>query len=229
MTGTGDSMKEERDSVRNIPVVIFLIILVIMIFNLEGGQEAFGGARGGGRGSGLAISSTGRAGIEVSNGLTRRTLDFEEDISGCMDTYDPATGETDEVPAEIRVAHSAFRKGKYYLLLIASATANCNIQGLCGAGKDHTALWVKLDRDLRLEDKKAAVIGACQAGITIFDPYLDATGDIPSMKAEDGMLVIDFGNTRGNEEEDIYYRLSYDTSHPERGALITARVKEAEE
>jgi len=61
-----------------------------------------------------------------------------------------------------------------YVLLLASAASNCNVQGECGAdGSDSTLFWLKITRDLSLAGKQSFPISDCRAhrvAVTTADP-----------------------------------------------------------
>jgi len=111
------------------------------------------------------------------------------------------------------------RDGRYYLVLLAEATSNCNVQGHCGAGSDDTLIWLKLSDRLKLEDKRAAVIVNCRSNIDVIEPEVEVTDDGPAIKLTDGKLNLKYGNISDDSADRS--RLIYDRNAPEKGFLIT--------
>ncbi len=113
-----------------------------------------------------------------------------------------------------------------YVVLLASAPPNCNIQGECGAGgSDTTLLWLKLSRDLKLADKQAFAIDDCRAGRSArITRETDPKGEIPDIyfeiKAKDlpwkgDVLQIDYEEKPGDAA--VVRRLIYDRRDPDAG------------
>ena len=106
----------------------------------------------------------------------------------------------------------------HYILLLASTNSNCNIQGICGAAEDLTLIWIKLDRILNFNEKKVVVINDCRNFVRLIDP----AGEWPeqTMRPEKGKLKVVFGDDR-EEEAGSVSRLTYDTSFPDKGLIMT--------
>jgi hypothetical protein len=209
-------------------IIIFSLVMLLCVSSIQAGQGKQSDAKGNGAASGLSVSFEGCAQIKITNKRLIAAVDFEDDI-GCLDfsLYDPATGkEFEDEDAGIRVMDKVFKDGYYYLLLHAVRQSNWNVQGWCGASKDHTIIWLKLDANLQLKDKKAAAVADCKAGIFMLDPKsddFDALNTLPELQA--GRFVVGYGAYEDYSGKNRYSRLSYDSKCPEKGLLITTKSK----
>src|SRR5262249_30536090 len=135
-------------------------------------------------------------------------------------------------PLGIKFVDRLKKDDKYYLVLIAQAQSNCNVQGLCGAASDFTLIWLKLGAGLKLEEKKFAVIEDCQANISVINSESDGPEsdgeEWPAVKLVGGKLAIEFGNSADDTAHTVS-RLTYDRKSPERGLVITAKEKKSQQ
>lgn len=122
--------------------------------------------------------------IRLTRGSQKLVLDLARDISGCPGrVYDPSTNEEYAGGASFEVVDETEKAPYTYLVLLASAAPNCNIQGECGAGgSDTTLLWLKLSSDLKLAGKQAFGIDDCRAGRSArITRETDPKGEIPDI------------------------------------------------
>jgi hypothetical protein len=163
--------------------------------------------------------------LRLTRGSQKLVLNLARDISGCPGrVYDPSTNEEFEGGASFEVVDET-EKGPYtYVVLLASAAPNCNIQGECGAGgSDTTLLWLKLSRDLKLAGKQAFGIDDCRAGRSArITRETDPEGEIPEtyfeIKPKDlpwngDVLKVDYEQDQGATVR----RLIYDRRNPDAG------------
>lgn len=167
------------------------------------------------------VSKAIRGRVRISNGKYQSVVDLEKDISGCFDLYDPTDRKFRlKDNAAIKVIDRVSQEAKYYIVLLADAESNCNIQGNCGAARDYTLIWLQLNDRLKLEDKRVAVIEDCRAQIELIEPdYSRGPDTEPPVKLVDGKLNLKYGNISDDKEDRS--RLIYDRHAPEKGFLIT--------
>jgi len=165
--------------------------------------------------------------IRVVAGTGRTLVNLTEEISGCLELFDSYPPKrVSKQPLGIRIIDRVRKDDKYYLVLLTEAQSNCNVQGHCGAASDYTLIWLKLGADLKLEEKKAAVIEDCQSNISLIDPVDDAKEE-PTFKLIRGKVTLEYGNMLDDDVHTIS-RLVYDRKSPEQGLVITTKEKKSQ-
>jgi hypothetical protein len=166
--------------------------------------------------------------IRIVAGARRTLVDLTDDISGCLELFDPHSPNwRSKQPLWIKVIDKVRKDDKYYLVLLTSAQSNCNVQGRCGAATDYTLIWLKLGAGLKLEEKQSAVIEDCKLDVSVVDPgRVDQDG--PTIKLVGDKLTVDYGNTFDDNVRTLS-RLVYDRSSPEQGFVITNREKKSQQ
>jgi hypothetical protein len=181
--------------------------------------------------------------IRIVAGAKRTLVTLTDDISGCLELFEPRSpNRIFKEPLVVNVIDRIRKDDKYYLVLLAEANSNCNVEGLCGRQGDHTLIWLKLGAGLKLEEKKAAVIDDCQARINVValngakdagskviylpDRYsdVDAKMEGPIIKLASGKLTIEYGNMLDDDVRTLS-QLVYDRKFPEQGFVITTTKK----
>jgi hypothetical protein len=166
--------------------------------------------------------------IRIVAGAEQAYINLTEDVSGCLDLFDPHSPEYRwKQPLWIKVIDRVRKDDKHYLVLLARAQSNCNVQGFCGAATDHTLIWLKLGIALKLEEKKSAVIEKCKSNIYLNDSEYDRQGELV-IKLVRGRLAIEYGNTIDDNVRTLS-RLVYDRKFPEQGFVITTTEKKSEQ
>jgi hypothetical protein len=166
--------------------------------------------------------------IRIVAGTKRTLVDLTDDVSGCLDLFDPHTPKLRmKQPLRIKVIDRVRKDDKYYLALLTSAQSNCNVQGHCGAATDSTLIWLKLGDGLKLEEKQSAVIVGCRAGIDVADHQYDRQDELV-IKLVRGRLSIEYGNMF-NDDVRTLSQLVYDRKFPEQGFVITTKEKKLQQ
>jgi hypothetical protein len=166
--------------------------------------------------------------IRIVAGTKRTLVDLTDDVSGCLDLFDPHTPKLKmKQPLGIKVIDRVRKDDKYYLVLLTSAQSNCNVQGHCGAATDSTLIWLKLGAGLKLEEKQSAVIVGCMTNIDVVDPQYDSRDKLV-IKSVRGRLAIEYGNTFDDDVRTLS-QLVYDRKFPEQGFVITTKEKKPQE
>ncbi len=167
--------------------------------------------------------------IRIVAGTKRTLVDLTDDISGCLELFDysyPPPRKWKQ-PLGIKVIDRVSKDDKHYLVLLAKAQSNCNVQGYCGAATDHTLIWLKLDAGLKLEEKQSAVIEDCKSNIYMTDQEYDRQDELV-IKLVRGRLAIEYGNTIDDNVRTLS-RLVYDRKFPEQGFVITTEEKKSQQ
>lgn len=108
--------------------------------------------------------------IRIVAGTEWTLINLTDDISGCLDLFDPHSPKYRwKLSLGIKVIDRVSKDDNRYLVLLAEAQSNCNVQGYCGAATDHTLIWLKLGAGLKLEEKQSAVIEDCKLNIYMID------------------------------------------------------------
>jgi hypothetical protein len=152
-------MKPEKPlRLRAVPVVLSLGALVL---GMAGASAA---ARPEGRWP-VAVETLQEGKIQLLRAGETRVVDLTREISGCKgETFDSSTKEKYPGGSTVEVVDETEKGPFTYVLLLASAPANCNVQGECSAGgPDATLLWMKVDKKLAVVDREAFALNDCSA------------------------------------------------------------------
>jgi hypothetical protein len=147
---------------RAVPVVLSLGALVVGMAGVSAAAPA--AARPAGRWP-VAVETLQEGKIQLLRTGEKRVVDLAREISGCKgSTFDSSTQEKYPGGPTIEVVDETENGPFTYVLLLASAPANCNVQGRCGAGgADATLLWLKVDKKLAVVDREAFAINDCRS------------------------------------------------------------------
>ncbi|HEX4961239.1 MAG TPA: hypothetical protein VF173_10410 [Thermoanaerobaculia bacterium] len=157
--------------------------------------------------------------IRVERAGRKLVVDLAQEISGCTGrTYDRTVNEEYAGGVGFEIVDETERAPYIYLVLLASAQANCNIQGRCGAAVDSTLIWLKLTRELGLAGKQAFAIADCRAERSA---RVEGEGDPDFLlEAKDltwtgDVLQIRYEESAGDSE--TLWHLIYDRQNPDAG------------
>lgn len=175
-----------------------------------------------------AVTRAGNTRLRLAIGADSAVLDLKNDIQGCVgklyDTFSTMKVVGKAIP-KIKVLDRVAKDNNYYVIVLTTATSNCNIQGQCGAADDLTLIWLKLDSHLKLEGKKAIAIEQCRAFLHLVEPELDYDGNT-SIKLSRGKLNVKFADEMDfDESKHTLTELIYDRSIPENGFIVTTQKK----
>lgn len=166
----------------------------------------------------LVVEQVGVGQIRISRGGKVVRLDLRADIEGCKTvTFDPMTKQRWPAEVQIERVDESESASFLYVVLLAQAMSNCNIQGECGASEgDSTLIWLKLGKDLALAGKQAVLFDSCLAKAAQIAADRDETGfaakDLPWVG---DVLRIEVDAVGRDASKG--WRLSYDHGHPEAG------------
>ncbi len=159
--------------------------------------------------------------VQLRRGARKVSLNLGTDIAGCKShLYDPMEHVSSDADVRFETVDET-RQGAYtYLVLLAGAPPNCNVQGMCGAGEESlTLIWLKLDKDLKLAGKQAFAVDECPVQRLIRIEGKDVLGpDLVEIKAGDLSWTGDVLNVDYEEHEgETVRRLIYDRRNPDAG------------
>lgn len=169
----------------------------------------------------VAVENLNEGRIRLERAGQRLVLNLARQISGCTDrTYDHTVNEEYDAGVDFEIVDEIERAPYTYLVLLASAPPNCNIQGMCGAaGLDSTLFWLKVTKDLSLAGKQALAIKDCRAGRYATN-VVETGGEeyFSWIQSKDLPWIGDVLTIEYQEEgEDSIHRLIYDRQDPEAG------------
>ena len=208
--------------------IITTIFLVLICGQMAWGQQAPPPKPRGQNTAAIKVYPARGKRIRIVAGTERTLVDLTDDVSGCLELFDPHYPKWRlKQPLGIKVIDRVRKDNNYYLVLLTSAQSNCNVQGYCGAATDSTLIWLKLGAGLKLEGKQSAVIEDCRRNV-----YMVASDDSmkeePAVKLASGRLTIEYGNTIDDEVRALS-QLVYDRKFPERGFVITTKEKKPQQ
>jgi len=208
--------------------IITSIFLALFCGQMAWGQQAPPPKPRGQNTTAIKVSPDRGKRIRIVAGTERTLVNLTDDVSGCLELFDPTTSQRiTRVPLRIKVIDRVSKDDKRYLVLLAWAQSNCNVQGRCGAATDHTLIWLKLDSGLKLEEKQSAVIVDCRMDIDVIDSQYDKQDEL-IIKLVRGRLAIEYGNTIDDDVRTLS-QLVYDRKYPEQGFVITTKEKKSKQ
>jgi hypothetical protein len=164
--------------------------------------------------------------IRVERAGRKRVLDLAGEISGCIgSTFDPVEHKKYESEVDFEIVDETEQGALIYLVLLASAPPNCNVQGACGAAEpDSTLIWLKLARDLTLAGKQAFAFDSCATGksakiaekredelLAIQARELPWNGDVLQVEYQERL------ESRKESESPVWHLIFYDRANPDAG------------
>lgn len=205
------------ENMRILPIIFLFFLLTIC----AGGQTV----------SKIKLQNPGLGKITLVEGKRRATIDLSRDVAGCAagtavikkQYKDCAAGS-----AEFRMVDALLKNNQNYLLISTQAAGNCNVCGQCGANEALGLIWLKLDKSLRVLDKKSVSIDYCRMGIEPVSEIVDFNEETQSktlrLNFKDDVLAFDFESAIFEDNSD---KKSYELSHfeynrktPEKGFII---------
>jgi len=148
----------------------------------------------------------------------------DPEVAGCTGkTYDLSVHEEYAGGVTVEVVDETEKGPFTYVLLLASAPPNCNIQGHCGAGgEDSTLVWLKLDKKLAVADRQAFAISECRAERTAEVPTAMEPDDpnFGTIQVKDLPWNGDVLRIEYQEREEAPRHLIYDRRSPGAGLQI---------
>ena len=174
-------------------------------------------------GSPPIVSGDSNGVIRLQSAHQTDLIDLTSEIAGCAgQMYDPTTGEKWDGGVSFAILDVSQRDSLTYILLLASAAPNCNVQGLCGASEtpDRTLLWLCIsDGRTRIEQQRVVVESCSEARF----PDIPEGDPQASLHFADGVLKISYEqlDPTGQAWEMTKGQVEYDRTHPEAGLKIS--------
>lgn len=166
----------------------------------------------------LQVEGGATAAVTVRSARDSVTLDLHTDVLGCVGTLtDNSTGERFPAGVHWTVLDVTQAKPLYYVLLLAEAQSNCNIQGHCGASQDHTIVLLTLTRHLRLVHKQSIAIDDCYNG-RLSRYWHDEAFDRSGLRFVGDVMTITFKDFR--EDTDDEKSVVYNRARPDLGLQV---------
>lgn len=168
----------------------------------------------------IKVRSAGMGKARITNGKLSSIINLSKDVSGCFLLYDGSDPQSKKADVtSFGVIDSVKKGGSIYVVLLATAGGNCNVQGMCGATEDWTLVWLKLNNNLKVLDKKAIVVQSCRYGN--IDLETDFEEGKRPLKLVNGSLKIEYSENKYREDEDYkFHTLTYKKAEGEKGFRV---------
>jgi hypothetical protein len=173
----------------------------------------------------IKVSSAKNGKVRITNGKSTSIINLSRDVSGCFSIFDGTDPERRiSDGGSFQLIDSVKKNNKIYLLLQIAAQGNCNVQGMCGAAVDTSIVWLKLNQNLQLIDKKAFVWEDCIGQINPLTSKVNSEGPGRNkLRLKNGKLLLKTEKNLYSETED--YEVSsfvYDHKSAEKGFMVKA-------
>ena len=177
-------------------------------------------------GQSLKVHSAGNGKARLTSGKLQSIINLSKDVSGCFQTYDATDPKRRKYDATgFDLIDSVKKGGSTYVVLLATAGGNCNVQGQCGATEDWTLIWLKLNQNLKVLAKKAAIVQSCFYDSFDLESELEE-GKTP-FKMVKGELKVEYSeNLYQKDLEYQYHTLTYKHAEAEKGLMIVSEKRQ---
>ncbi len=168
----------------------------------------------------LKVRSAGNGKAKITIGKSRSIINLSEAIAGCLMTYDGSDPESKKYDAtSFDLIDSVKKDGSIYVVLLATAGGNCNVQGHCGAAESYTLFWLKLNNSLKLQKKNSVVVQNCLDDLNLTEDS--------EIKLNQGVLKIQFEDNLDQENLDYTItRLIYKHREAEKGFIVKTKKRD---
>ena len=168
--------------------------------------------------------------VQLSMGEKRKKIDLSSSISGCIMAYDN-NPENRKDASELQLIDSVPIDNHYYVVFLAYSSGNCNILGQCGAGLESDIIWMELNKDLSVSQKKSVSIDGCRYSdsslISSTNPfgYNEGYSFTPLMITENGFKVTFEKNRHNTKKDYVHVQLLYMRNMADAGLQIHPKKK----
>ena len=158
--------------------------------------------------------------VRLKEGGRAARVNLSQDIVGCLgQLYDPTTSERfGKGEGTSRVLDVTVNQGRRFVLLMALAAANCNVQGHCGAAGEPnvTLIWLEIAADLSVVKKQTFAVVDCRN-----DRGVEGAPDdwADRLNLVDGSLTVTFTEFRGGSA-DVTGTVTYSRQTADHGLSI---------
>lgn len=191
-----------------------LLPLIILVFSFNAFAQT------------LKVSSAKNGKVRIVNGKTASIINLKNDVPGCFSIFDGTDPQRRiSYVGSFHLIDSVKKDKKIYLLLQVAAQGNCNVQGMCGAAENTTIVWLKLNQNLQLIDKKAFVWEDCVGQINPVTSNVNSEGPGRNkLRLKNGKLTLKSDQNLYSETEDYSVStLTYDHNSAEKGFIISTK------
>lgn len=156
--------------------------------------------------------------VRLKEGPRTSRVNLSQDIAGCLgQMYDPTTGERfGKGEGKSRVLDVTTIQGRRFVLLIAPASANCNVQGRCGAADPNvTLIWLEIAADLSISRKQTFAVVDCFASRGIKGAPDDWADTLSLVNGSLAITFTDFGGP------DVVGTVGYSRAAADQGLRVS--------
>lgn len=183
----------------------------------------------------VRIRPVGLGKISVTKGKIRSTVDLSKDIAGCA--YVAANYQSSlnkkgcaAPPATFKLLDATAKNNQTFLVIETNAQESCNVCGRCGASEATTFIWLKLNPQLRVLERKNVPLNFCMENIAMISPDSDSTAETnpgsSNLKFKNDGITIEFEkriySEEASEDKDVFEftHVEYNRKTPEKGFII---------
>lgn len=168
----------------------------------------------------IKVRSAGNGKARITNGKVQSVVNLSKDIGGCLLTYDATERKRKTFDVTAFELIDAVKIGNTtYVVFVATAQGNCNVQGQCGAAESYTLFWLKLNSALKVQSKQVAVVEECLDDINLTEGS--------AIKLKKGILSIEFEDNLYRESMDYTVtKLVYKHSEADKGFSIKTEKRD---
>jgi hypothetical protein len=117
---------------------------------------------------------------------------------------------------KLDIVSQAVRSKHYYIVLFMSGPSHeGNPMSYCGAGTEENLVWLKLDKQLRIQDSKKYLIASCNLSV---EKGIDQKSPL-TLNQQTKKMEGEFNSFSEMKQ----YSLSYDPAMPENGVSVIAK------
>ncbi len=168
--------------------------------------------------------------VRLTHGNLSKIYNLADHIHGCQgDLYDCSTNKCMEYPSNPKIWIVSILKNPETttLLLLVTASPNCNIQGQCGGGIYDGFIALTITDKLNIVYLDSFTLDDCYSGRRYGDweeRYYGADTDVLSLiKPINGQLKLEFVESN-NSGKDIPKRVLFDMKDPAKGFIVEPSV-----
>lgn len=185
----------------------------------------------------IKLRNVGFAKISLTKGSLRSTINLEKEAAGCPYISGVAKSNLASIgcaapPASFQLVDATVKNNQIFVVVSADAMGNCNVCSMCGASEAFSVIWLKLDKNLQLVEKKSVPIELCRTNVALISNYTTVNeNDDETLKLpfKNDVLTIEFEKTIFNDNADIsgyeFSHLEYNRKTPEKGFVIKTETR----
>jgi hypothetical protein len=204
---------------------LFLLIFTIVFVSISFAQTKYD----------VKLKNIGRAKISITKGKLLSKIDLSENVAGCAyvkkRTYVFNNADCSAFDASFKLIDATEKDKTFYLVILSDAMGSCNVCGNGGASNAFSIIWLKLDSNLKMLEKKSVPIDYSRNEIYILRPKPIPHDNLSTLNLKfiKDILTVEFEkinyDTNGKPTIYNFSHLEYNRKTPENGFVVkTSKV-----